>query len=150
MPSRLHLLLVDDNIEDVLLAREALEVYQDKVRLSVCHSGQEALACIHDPRESSPDLVVLDINMPHMGGFEVLAAIRAHPSLSYLPVIMLSGSNSPLDVDRAYALRASCCLVKALEFPTLLRQMEALVQFWTLCKVPVRFGAASHPEDRTT
>ncbi|MFD1733251.1 response regulator [Deinococcus malanensis] len=86
-------------------------------------------------RRPLPDLIVLDINMPGMDGFDVLEAIKADPGLVHLPVVMLSASDNPADVTRAYSLRASAYVVKAHDFATFLQQIDALVGFWTLCRV---------------
>lgn len=141
MAPRLHLLLVDDNVADICLAREAFERHADQIHLTVCESGHDALACIGRTQTTPPDLVVLDISMPGMDGFEVLAAIKADPQLAHLPVVMLSASDSPVDVTRAYSLRASAYLIKAHEYSTFVQQINALVGFWTLCRVsgkPIR------------
>lgn len=141
MPPQLHLLLVDDNPPDVFLAREALQGYGDVLGLTTCRSGEEALACLRDPHGPRSDLVVLDINMPGLDGFDVLAALKADPELSPLPVVMLSASRAPLDVERAYSLRASAYVTKADTHPVFLKQIEALVGFWSQCRVigkPVR------------
>ncbi|ACO47417.1 Putative response regulator, CheY [Deinococcus deserti] len=141
MPPQLHLLLVDDNPADMFLAREALQGYSDVLILTTCRSGHEALARLRDPQGPRLDLVVLDINMPGLDGFEVLAALKADPELAPVPVVMLSASCAPQDVERAYGMRASAYVVKADTYPVFLKQIEALVGFWSQCRVigkPVR------------
>ncbi|MFD1733850.1 response regulator [Deinococcus malanensis] len=147
MPPRLHLLLVDDNPADEFLAREALGGYSDIISLTTFGSGELALASLREADAPRSDLVVLDINMPGLNGFDVLAAIKADPELASLPVVMLSASRAAADVERAYSLRASAFVTKADTFPVFLKQMEALVGFWTQCRVigkPVR-AARSGP-----
>ncbi|WP_371827089.1 response regulator [Deinococcus sp. QL22] len=77
-----------------------------------------------------PDVVLLDINMPKMNGFEVLAALKQHPRLQTIPVVMLSTSPNSEDVTQAYTLHASGYLIKSVRFQTSLKQVETFIDFW--------------------
>ncbi|THF88389.1 response regulator [Deinococcus sp. KSM4-11] len=135
MPPSLRVLLVDDNPVDLDLAREAFSEYANHVSLTTRQSGAAALACLRDPHAERPDVVVLDVNMPLMSGFEVLRTIKSDPILQNMPVVMLSTSTNPADVELAYSLFASSYLVKETSFPSFLREVEDFVRYWRRCQV---------------
>ncbi|WP_221088233.1 response regulator [Deinococcus aquaedulcis] len=134
MSHRLCLLLIDDNPADLLLAQEAFAEHADQVSVSTCRDGESALAYLRDRTHSLPDVVILDINMPQMNGFEVLRAIRADPELRHLPVVMLTTSDSKKDIDQAYDLFASSYMVKRGNFAAFVEQVDQFVQFWRECR----------------
>ncbi|MVN86353.1 response regulator [Deinococcus sp. HMF7620] len=123
------MLLVDDNPADLLLAQEVFEEHADQLMVTTCRSGAEALEQLRggDPL---PDAVILDVNMPGMSGFEVLHTIKEDRRLRTLPVVMLSTSSQPDDIERAYTLHASSYLVKSHSFQAFLEQVDAFVGFW--------------------
>ncbi len=132
-PRRLCLLLIDDNPADCLLAQEAFELYGDAVSVKVIQDGPSALTWLQAQaaRDALPDMILLDVNMPGMNGFEVLSALRGDATMRHLPVVMLTTSDRQEDVDRAYELVASSYLVKNSDFQGFLDQVDSLVRFWT-------------------
>ncbi|MBZ9715210.1 response regulator [Deinococcus multiflagellatus] len=132
--SRLHVLLIDDDPADRLLAQEAFEEHAGTVQISLCEDGVQALAWLRTPGRPLPDVVMLDLNMPRMSGFEVIAAIRSDPGLRHLPVVILSTSDNPDDVAQAYNLFASSYMVKSKDFPGFLTQVDHFVKFWQDCR----------------
>ena len=77
------------------------------------------------------DLVLLDLEMPGMNGFEVLSALRNEATFRHLLVVMLTTSTRQEDIDQAYELIASSYLVKQSDFRGFLEQIDSLVRFWT-------------------
>lgn len=126
----LQVLLVDDTSEDRQLAREAFGEYAGQVVIDTCASGERALSHLRDVHNPLPDVILLDINMPGLTGFEVLAELKADARLSLIPVVMLSSSRNPGDITRAYTLHASSYLLKSLDFQDFVDQIDAFVQFW--------------------
>src|SRR5258708_12414705 len=90
----IHILLVDDNEGDILLTREALEEAKIVNRISVAYDGIEAIRFLKkDPpfsRGDTPDLILLDINLPKMDGKEVLSIINIDPPLNLIPAFILT------------------------------------------------------------
>jgi chemotaxis family two-component system response regulator Rcp1 len=135
-PDLRRVLVVEDSESDVELLREALSDSEPQVELDVVRHGEDALAFLR--REGrfegaeSPDLMVLDLNLPRMGGFEVLRALRADvdPRLRRLPVIVFTTSGNHDDVETAYDLHASSFVTKPSGFDRYLETVQAFREFW--------------------
>ena len=115
----IHILLVDDNEGDVLLTKEALEEAKIVNRISVAYDGMEALRFLKkEPPfrgQDSPDLILLDINLPKMDGTELLGIIKNDPLLKRIPVIMLTTSSSEKDIMTSYNNYANCYITKPVD-----------------------------------
>lgn len=133
-PEILRVLLVDDDPGDRLLAEEAFSSHATRVAVSTCEDGQQALELLRRNLESLPDVIILDLNMPVMSGFDVIREIRANEQLRHLPVVILSTSDSSADVARAYDLLASSYMVKSHSFPGFVEQIDNFVRFWHDCR----------------
>ncbi len=126
------ILLVEDNPGDVRLFREALG--NRRASLHVCRDGVEALAFLRRTGEHSaaprPDLVVMDFNMPRKSGREILAEAKSDPELQTIPMIVLTSSLSPLDIQEAYRLHANCYVNKPLDLDAFFETVGAIERFW--------------------
>ncbi|NTY01665.1 response regulator [Deinococcus sp. JMULE3] len=133
----MSVLLIDDSPEDQELVREAVMVQARPVQVEIVSSGQEGLARLRARAAQAelPDVVLLDIQMPGMNGFEVLRAIREDPALARMPVVFLTTSGAPEDRQRGLELHMSAYLVKAMDFQGFERQVTELVQYWLDVKV---------------
>ena len=130
----IQVLLVEDGPGDVRLMQEALRDSHPAVELHVAINGEEAMAFLkrgashaHAPR---PDLILLDLNLPKMDGRDVLANIKADIRLNTIPIIVLTISDAPEDIEKCYQLHTNCYLTK----PARLDEFEKLVmsinEFW--------------------
>jgi CheY-like chemotaxis protein len=110
--SKLSILMVEDNPADVMIAEEVLAKSPCATAFQSVNDGVAALKYLKKEGEYAnvgrPDLVWLDLKLPGLDGHDVLRAIRANPDLTTLPVVVLSSSANPSDVDRCYALLANC------------------------------------------
>lgn len=129
-----EILLVDDSSIDVKLTRKAFERERLLVNLHHVENGEECLAFLHKQGKYSgvptPDLILLDINMPVMDGHEVLAKLVQEENLKHLPVIVLTSSEDERDVLMMYKLRCNAYLTKpvdALKFQEVIKLVNA---FW--------------------
>ena len=131
-----RLLVVEDSESDVELLREALSDSEPGVALDIVRHGEDALAFLRGEGEFTgavqPDLVVLDLNLPRMGGFEVLKALRedVDPRLRRLPVVVFTTSSLRSDVETAYDLHASSFVTKPTAFEHYLDAVRAFREFW--------------------
>jgi len=134
MNPRRELLIVDDNPADVELAREALEQCAPGCQISTVGDGVEALAFLNRRDKYAnavrPDLVILDLNLPKRGGLDVLAAMKAGPSLRRIPVIIFSTSQLSQDVARSYELGANCYMCKPGNLTEFFAAMRSIEKFW--------------------
>jgi len=135
--SRATILHVEDDSNDALLFQHACRRAGMDVNLQVAADGEEALAYLNgadqfNNREAHPfpNLVVLDLKLPRVNGFDVLAWLRNENKLRRLPVIVLTSSSHQSDVKRAYDLGANSFLVKPLAFEALVDLAKGINQYW--------------------
>lgn len=131
------ILLVEDSDNDILLMRHALVRASVYNPVLVVRDGEEAIDYLRGEGKYSrrsefplPDLILLDLNMPRMNGFEFLSWLRAHPAFSSLRVIVLTTSEAIQDINRAYELGANSFLVKPHEIENLTALTSTLARFW--------------------
>jgi two-component system response regulator len=128
----LRILLVEDNPDDLAITRRAFEKADVASTLLVARDGREALdvLCGESPRSARPDLVLLDINLPKVNGFDVLQHVRASSGVSNVPIVMLTASARVEDVERSYRLGANSFIQKPIVFDRLTRALEIVRQYW--------------------
>ena len=126
------ILLIDDNAGDVRLITEALQEAVPGAAVRPISDGAMAIPCLKEALETGegPNLVLLDLRMPKKDGLEILAAIKKNPKMRHLPVVILTSSEAPSDVFRAYALHANSVVTKPLGFVQLRSAVKTLCEFW--------------------
>ena len=137
MPETGVILLVEDREDDILLVRRAFAKASLQNPLHVVRTGEEAVAYLSGEGKYSnraeyplPRLVLLDLKMPGMDGFEVLTWIRRQPGIRALPVVVLTSSSELRDVNRAYQLGANSFFVKELDFQNAVNIADLLRRYW--------------------
>lgn len=138
-----QVLLVEDNDDDVVLTTEAFRAGELRVDLHVETSGAGALSYLHRTGEHAaacrPDLILLDLNLPGIDGREVLAEIKGDPTLRSIPVVVMTTSHSPADIEAAYDLQANCYVTKPVGLDALIDIVRRIEEFWlTVVRLPVR------------
>ncbi len=130
----IHILLVEDNEGDILLTTEALEERKLVNTLSVVRDGKEALDFVFKRgvyrNILSPDLILLDVNLPKKNGHEVLQVIKSNEATSHIPVIILTTSSSERDISLSYKHHANCYITKPVEVDSFLRAIASIETFW--------------------
>lgn len=141
------ILLVEDDDNDVLLLRRAMRAAGMANPVRVVASGDAALAYLEGAGEFAdralhplPVLVLLDLKLPGRSGHEVLHWLRGQPGLRRLPVVVLTSSGEPDDVNRAFDLGANSYLVKPGSADALREMVRTLDAYW---------AGNEHPEVRT-
>ena len=129
------ILLVDDDDVDVMTVRRAFRKVGLTHTIDVASDGLEALEYLRSC-ERLPDYVLLDVNMPRMGGLEFLKEVRADPKLHSLSVIMLTTSKADRDVMNAYDLNVSSYIVKPVDYHKFVEAVEILDKFWSINQRP--------------
>lgn len=131
------ILLVEDNADDEELTLRALRKGNIGNKVVVTRDGAAALDYLfargafagRDTREV-PQVMLLDLNLPKMGGFDVLRAIRADERTKYLPVVILTSSNEDRDLSGGYESGANSCIVKPVDFTQFAEAVRQLGMYW--------------------
>jgi len=130
-------MIVEDREDDIFLMRKAFDRALLANPLQVVRSGDEALAYLAGEGKFTnraefplPILILLDLKMPGIDGFQVLEWIRAQEGICGIPVVVLTSSTEIRDVNRAYALGANSFFVKELDFQRAVDLSELLRQYW--------------------
>lgn len=139
----IQILLVEDNPGDIRLTQEALKEGTIRNELHVVKDGVEAIEFLKRKGKyithPTPDIILLDLNLPRKDGREVLAEIKSDENLKLIPVIILTTSDADLDIQKSYKLHANCFITKPVDldqFIFIIRQIET---FWfTVVKLPAK------------
>ena len=117
--------LIDDDSDDRMIFKESLEYLQLPINYVEAHDGQQALEMIK--QITVPDMVFLDLNMPKVGGYEVLVQIKKNPMYTSVPVYMYTTSSNPFDKNRCIQAGAKGFVTKHDSFEDLCRELKNLV-----------------------
>ena len=133
-PKHIEILLVEDSPADVLIAREALTEAKLINTIHVAEDGVEAMDFLFKRGKfataPTPDLILLDLNLPRKNGREVLAEIKADDQFKQIPVVVLTTSSAEEDILRSYNLHANCYVVKPVEFESFVKAVQSIQHFW--------------------
>lgn len=137
-----EILLVEDNEGDIELTKEAFEEARFRNNLHVSEDGEEALDYLfkrngHE-QALTPDIILLDLNMPGIDGREVLETIKLDGDLRRIPVIILTSSKADKDVIESYNLHANCYIVKPVDAKKFIDVVRHVENFWVdiVCLAP--------------
>ncbi|MBS1190961.1 MAG: response regulator receiver protein [Rhodocyclaceae bacterium] len=129
-----EVLLVEDNQGDVLLTREGFKRSSFPVNLHHVENGEDCLAFLKKEGAfagvPTPDLILLDLNMPVMDGREVMKILVADPRFCHVPVVVLTTSANEQDVWEMYSLRCSTYIVKPLDFEEFQHIIQVIAEYW--------------------
>jgi CheY-like chemotaxis protein len=147
------ILLAEDREEDVILIQKAFERGKIRNPLAVVRHGEEAISYLAGigrfsdrQRYPFPVLVLLDLKMPRVDGFDVLRWIKRQPALAAVRVVVLTSSEDIRDVNLAYQLGATSILVKPLDFNSTGAMTETILDYWlgiNMASGPPRLAAPS-------
>jgi CheY-like chemotaxis protein len=136
-PESAVILLVEDREDDVLLIRKAFEKAELANPLYIVRNGEEAVDYLMGANSFSnrneyplPDIILLDLKMPKLDGFETLLWIRNQPGIRNTPVVILTSSEDLSDVNKAYVLGANSFLVKPVDFQHSIELVKVLHRYW--------------------
>ncbi len=137
----IDILLVEDSPGDVRLTQEALKEGKVKNDLHVVSDGVEAMAFLRKKGKyknaSTPDMILLALNLPKKSGHEVLKEIKTDENLKKIPVVILTVSKDEEDIIKSYNLYANCFITKPVNLQQFLSIVKSIEDFWlTIVKLP--------------
>jgi chemotaxis family two-component system response regulator Rcp1 len=146
-----EVLLVEDSPGDVRLTQEVLRDAKQSINLHVATDGVEAMAFLRregiHANAPRPDIILLDLNLPRMDGREVLAHIKEDDSLKTIPIVVLTTSDTEIDIVRSYRLHANCYLNKPVQLDAFERLIRSINYFWlTKARLPQQTRTWATPE----
>lgn len=130
MTEPLDILLVDDSQADVKLALYALDHERLQHRLKVLRDGEEALNFLLPSAGPGPRLILLDLKLPKVNGFEVLKAVRSEPAMRSVPIVILSSSGQENDIRTSYQLGANSYVQKPVDFEAYCLAIQQVRTYW--------------------
>ena len=139
----IEILLVEDSPGDVRLTKEALKDSRITNNLHVVNDGEQALDYLFRrneyANEPTPDLILLDLNLPRKNGMEVLKEIKSNPTTALIPVVMLTTSNSESDILKSYQLHVNSYVTKPVSYESFLQVIRSIEDFWlNIVKLPTQ------------
>lgn len=139
MTKEVFILIVDDEPSHRLLIRRSLKEHDVRNKVMEVEDGQQAFDYVYGRGKyadrklyPSPDLILLDINMPKFDGFEVLEKLKSDPATQYIPIVMLTSSSREEEISRGYDYGANAYVTKPVDFAEFSKKLKSLNIFWTL------------------
>jgi CheY-like chemotaxis protein len=137
-------LLVEDDLSDIFLVKRAFKMAQIPNPLQVVTDGEEAIDYLRGAGKYAdraihplPKLIVMDLKMPRRTGFEVLEWVKGNPLLRRIPIIIVSGSDNPADINRAYESGVNAYMVKPMDYQKVEHLFDSITRYWGLeCAKP--------------
>ncbi|WP_290598269.1 MULTISPECIES: response regulator [unclassified Archaeoglobus] len=124
-----RILLVEDNTDDIFMVRKAFQKAGIVNPLDVVNDGEKAIEYL---RSNTPVIILLDLKLPKISGFEVLKWIKSRERLKRIPVIVLASSRNGEDINRAYDLGANSYITKPVRFEDLLNLSKHINIYWLM------------------
>jgi CheY-like chemotaxis protein len=137
-----EILLAEDNDNDVELTRQGFKKCKLLLNLHHVKDGEECMAFLRKEGKYStaptPDLLLLDMNMPRMDGREVLAEMVSDETLNAIPIVVLTTSAQDEEILKMYKLRCSSYIIKPVDFEQFLRVVRSIAEYWfTVVVLPI-------------
>lgn len=136
-----EILLVEDSLSDVELTLTAFSECKVQNKIHVAGDGEEAIDFLYKrgkfPNAKTPDVIMLDLNLPKLNGQEVLAIIKNDEFLKKIPVVILTSSEAERDILKSYNLHANCYIIKPVDVEKFLNVVKSVEHFWlNVVKLP--------------
>ena len=130
----INILLIEDNPGDVRLTQEAFKEGKVSTNLDIAMDGVEAIKFLRKEDSyanvATPDLILLDLNLPKRDGREVLKEIKADEKLKRIPIVILTTSNAEQDIIKSYNLHVNCYINKPVDYDKFFDIIQKIEDFW--------------------
>lgn len=129
------ILLLEDDDVDVMTIKRVFKDINLRYKLIVAGNGEEGLAYL-DQADELPNLILLDLNMPRMGGIEFLEIIKQDERYKHISVVVLTTSDTPADIRVSYERCAAGYFVKPVDYKQFIEAIRTIEMYWKMCKTP--------------
>jgi CheY-like chemotaxis protein len=130
MNKSLNILLIEDDAIEVMKFNRVLSTLNIKHKILEANNGEEAIKILKE-KETVPDIIVLDLNMPKINGIEFLRILKSDDYLKYIPAIILTTSGNHKDVLECYRIGIAGYLIKPLKYDEYVKRITKLVEYWS-------------------
>jgi CheY-like chemotaxis protein len=130
------ILLVEDDEIDAMTVRRAMMEIKVTNPLDIAEDGEQALEYLRNSEIKLPGLILLDLNIPRMGGIEFLRVVKRDETLKKIPVVVLTTSSEDRDRIDAYDLSVAGYIVKPVNYLNFVEAVRTIDLYWTLCELP--------------
>ncbi len=130
------IMLVEDDEVDAMTVRRALKELHVANPLVRVENGEEALGALRDPAQAKPCIILLDLNMPVMGGIEFLQAVKHDAALKRIPVVVLTTSDEQQDKLASFDLGVAGYIRKPVDYAQFVEAVRSVNAYWTLSELP--------------
>ena len=131
MVNSLNILLIEDDTIEVMKLNRTINSLQLKHKIIEAKNGEEALKIL-EQKNSLPDIILLDLNMPKLNGIEFLRILKNDEMLKYIPTIVLTTSNNHRDVLECYKIGIAGYMIKPLKYEDYVAKIEKLLAYWSI------------------
>jgi CheY-like chemotaxis protein len=131
MKKQLNVLLVEDNLIEVMKMRRTVSSCDLKHNLIVANNGEDALQNLEDS-STFPDLILLDLNMPKVGGIEFLTILKNNADIKHIPTVILTTSDNQKDLEECYRLGVSGYVLKPLKYDDYIDKIKNVLSYWSM------------------
>ena len=131
------ILVVDDDEVDILTITRAVKKLGIENPVEVMRDGEEALSRLCEKEKIPPALILLDVNMPRMGGLELLQIIKQNAALCSIPTVMLTSSKHDPDKTLSFENGAAGYMIKPIEFDEFVKLIEIIDSYWSISEMPL-------------
>jgi CheY-like chemotaxis protein len=131
MKKQLNVLLVEDNLIEVMKMRRTVSLLDLKHNIIVANNGEDALQHLED-KSKFPDLILLDLNMPKVGGIEFLAILKNNDDIKHIPTVILTTSDNQKDLEECYRLGVSGYVLKPLKYDDYVEKIKSVLSYWSM------------------
>ena len=136
MKSSKSVMLVEDDNVDVMTVKRAFKDLNIKNQLIITSNGEQALEYLNSNDNTTPCIILLDLNMPKMNGLEFLRIIKTDENLKKIPVIVLTTSSQQEDITESFEFSVAGYIVKSVDYIEFTQAIKIINLYWTLSKVP--------------
>ncbi|MFH6972207.1 response regulator [Flavobacterium petrolei] len=130
MNKSLNILLIEDDAIEVMKFNRVLSTLNIKHKILEANNGEEAIKILKE-KETVPDIIVLDLNMPKINGIEFLRILKSDDYLKYIPAIILTTSSNHKDVLECYRIGIAGYVIKPLKYDEYVKRITKLVEYWS-------------------